>query len=269
MPSLSWITSCRQSACGLARALVAGYLLDSPPGDASPEALNDLAPEMAVLFDYGRVVPLEEPRPYLVRTHLLPDAEVIQHYRAVTGKVVYVTRDPRGILYDMTRGNRVRPEDRERRIKQLLASPDEALMQPDEAHANWQLHAREWTRPERVRAHFPQLEQVAVIRHEDLLADPGAALGQLVDFLELPGGTDGDRVRRAVENWTPAAVHASGIFELPPGMREFRTPPARDASQFESSAVVGVEEPLAAAYKERIREDAEFAALVKQFGYAD
>ncbi|MFI6623073.1 sulfotransferase domain-containing protein [Streptomyces sp. NPDC050528] len=269
MPSLAWITSCQQSACGLARALVAGYLLDLPPGDATPEDLNDLAPELSVLFNWGRVVPLEEPRPHLVRTFLLPSAEVIQYYRSITGKVVYVARDPRGIMYAMTQGNRVRPEDRERRIKQLLGSPDESLKQSDEAYANWQLHAREWTRPERVRAHFPQLEDVCVIRHEDLLTDPGAALGRIVDFLEVPGGVDGDRVLRAVENWTLTTVRASGIFEMPPGMREFRTSQANDAPHFESSVAKDVEESLAAAYQERIREDAEFAALVEQFGYAD
>lgn len=86
MPTLAWITSCRQSACGLARALVAGYLLDVPPENASLEALNDLAPELSVLLNCGRMVPLEEPRPYLVRTYHLPDVELLQHYRAVTGK---------------------------------------------------------------------------------------------------------------------------------------------------------------------------------------
>jgi hypothetical protein len=205
-----------------------------------------------------------------VRTFLLPSAEIIQYYREVTGKVVYVARDPRGIMSEMTRGNRVRPEQREQRVKQLLASPDESVLRSDEAYANWQLHAREWTQPERVRAHFPKLEDVCVIRHEDVSADPAGSLGQIVDFLEGPGGVDSDRVRRTVENWTPATVGKSGIFEMPPGMREFRTPPpGHDDRQFEPPPVVVVEEPLEAVYQELIREDAQFAALVKQFGYPD
>jgi len=270
MSSLAWITSCRQSACGLPRALVAGYLLDGPPGDISPEAMNDVAPELSVLFNWGRLVPVEEPLPALVRTFLLPTTEVIQHYRESTGKVVYVARDPRGIVADMFRGNRGKPEERQRRAEQLLASPDEKVLRSEDAHANWQLHAREWTLPERVRAHFPRLDDVCVIRHEDVMADPGAALGQIVDFLGVPGGVDSERVRRTVETWTPMTVMESGVFEMPPGMREFRTPPPRRQDpQFEPSSVADVDESLEAAYQERVRDDAEFAALVKQFGYAD
>jgi sulfotransferase family protein len=269
MPTLAWITSCRQSACGLARALVAGYLLDVPPENASLEALNDLTPELSVLLNCGRMVPLEEPRPYLVRTYHLPDVELVQHYRDVTGKVVYVARDPRGIMTEMLRGNWIRPQDRERRIAQLLAEPDESVRQSEEAYANWQLHAREWTAPDRVREHFPKLEDVLVIRHEDLTAEPAAALARMAAFLEVPGGVDDDRVRRAVQHWTPALIRGSGILDMPPGAGEFRSLPVPDAPQFESMAGTEVEEPLEAAYQERVRNDAEFAALAKQFGYAD
>jgi hypothetical protein len=270
MSSLAWITSCRKSGCGLAHALVAGYLLDVPPSDTSPEALHDVAPDLSMLLSWGRIVPLEEPRPYLVRTELLPSVEVIQYYRAITGKVVYVARDPRGIMSDMMRRSRVKLEELQRRARQLLASPDEVMQQSDAAHAGWQLHAREWTVPERVRAHFPQLEGVCVIRHEDVVADPGAALEQLVNFLGVPGGVDSDRVRRTLENWTEAKVGASELIEMPPGINAFRTPPMRrDDSRPEPSSVLDIEQALEEAYQERIREDAEFAALVKQFGYAD
>ncbi|MBE1489177.1 sulfotransferase domain-containing protein [Plantactinospora soyae] len=270
MASLAWITSCRQSACGLARALVAGYLLDSPPADTSPEALHDVAPELTTLFNWGRVVPLEEPRPYLVRTHLLPGTEVVQHYRAVTGKVVYVARDPRGIVAELIRGSRVGPEVVQQRVRQLIASPDEVVGDSDEANLNWQLHAREWTVPERVRAHFPDLDDVCVIRHEDMVRDPGATLGQILGFLEVPAGVDEERIRRTVQQWTLPNILATDLFDLPPGMRAFRAaPPLRDDRRPEPSAVVDVEPALEAAFQERIRVDAEFAALVKQFGYTD
>jgi hypothetical protein len=271
MPSLAWITSCRQSGCGLARALVAGYLLDAPPGDTSPEALHDVAPELTTLFNWGRVVPLEEPRPYLVRTYLLPGTEVIQHYRAVTGKVVYLARDPRGIMAELIRGSRSTPEVVHQRARQLIGSPDEAVQQSDEANLNWHLHAREWTVPERVRAHFPHLDEVCVIRHEDMVSDPAAALGQILGFLEVPGGVDDDRVRRTVEHWTLANIRATDLFDLPPGMRAYRPlpPPLRDEARPEPTAAGEIEPALEAAYQERIHGDAEFAALVKQFGYAD
>jgi hypothetical protein len=270
MPSLAWITSCRQASCGLPRALVAGYLLDVPPADASPEALHDLAPELTTLFNWGRVVPLEEPRPSLVRTYLLPGTEVIQQYRAVTGRVVYVARDPRDILAELIRGSRAAPEIVQRRAEQTMAGPDEVDQQSDEANLNWQLHAREWTVPERVRAHFPHLQDICVLRHEDLVADPGAALRTILGFLEVPGGVDDERVRRTVEQWTLPNIVATDLFDLPPGMRAFRpAPPMRDGSRPEPSALAEVGPALEAAYRERIRTDAEFAALVKQFGYTD
>jgi hypothetical protein len=215
------------------------------------------------------MVPLDEPRPYLARTYFLPSVEVVQQYRAITGKVVYVARNPRTLISDMVRGSRVKLEERAQRAKKVIASPDE-MHRSDEGHGNWQLHAREWTSPERVRAHFPHLEDVFVMRYEDLEGDPGGALHQIIDFLGVPGEVDGDRIRRTLQNWTPEKVREAGLKEVPPGMRAFRMPrPVLDVPEPDPSSLVDVEEELEAAYQERIFQDAEFAALVKQFGYAD
>ncbi len=251
---LAWITSCRKSGCGLAHALVAGYLLDAPPRATSSEDLHDAAPDLSMMLNWGRIVPLDEPRPALARTELLPGTEVMQYYRAVTARVVYVSRDPRGIMSGMLRGRPVPAEELRRRARQLMAHPDEAAPHADDAHAPWQLHAREWTEPARVRAHFPYLRDICVIRQEDVATDPAAALTRILDFLEVPG-----------------KVGASGLLEMPPGINAFRTPPPRrEGLRPEPSPDTGdLARALEEVYRERIREDAEFAALVERFGYAD
>jgi hypothetical protein len=139
---------------------------------------------------------------------------------------------------------------------------------PGKGHGTWPQHVREWTNPERNRVHFPNLEDVCVVRFEELKSDPASTLHKIIDFLAVPGGVDEARVQRAVRDWTPENVQNSSIAEEPPGIMAFREPvrPPGDANAVEPS-LAELGEAVEAAYVQRLEGDPELAALITQFGY--
>lgn len=266
MRPLAWITSARQSGCEAAHGLVAGYLFDTPPGEVSIENLLDVAPDLVDLFNWGRLVPLDETRPFVVKTYFMPGEEVIRPYREATGKVVYVVRDPRTIIAGIVRGRRVPPEEKARLAVALVDRLD-AIFRYGEDRGTWQQHVLDWTSPERARALFPRLEGVCVVRAEDLADDPAGELYRMIEFLGFWGPPDSGRVERTVRDWTAEKVRASGAMRVLPGLEAFHPPPrpARTPPPVPSLAEIGAE--VEDAYQRRLQQDGEFATLVKGFGY--
>jgi hypothetical protein len=240
-----------------------GYLLDTPPGETCIEAALEVAPDFVVLFRFGRMLPLDERMPYVVQTNYRPDVVALDPYAAVTGKVLYLVHDPRSLISEALVLRGVPVEERSRMAVKMIARLDA----PDARGKGWQNHAREWTSPDRVRARFGGLADLRVVRIEDLQRDPAGVLREVVDFLGLPEPVDEARIQRAVRDWTPENVRESNLMTLPPGVSEFRDepPPVVVPGDLPTFEEIGAE--VEAAYQRRLRDNAEFAALVRQFGY--
>lgn len=242
MRPLTWIASRPQSGSTPVLGLVAGYLLDAPPAEVSPEDLLAAAPDLVTLFSWGRTVPLDEARPSVVKTTFPPAAEVLDPYREATGRIVYVVRDPRDLIA---------------RLGARSGSASET----------WTSHVREWTVPERVARHFPNVDAVRAVRFEDANRDPVATLSEIVRFLGVADEVDGDRVRRAVENWTRETLRPTVLGEAPalPGIWAFRdlAPPRPAAPKGDPPSRRDVE----AEYQRCVRDDEEFGTLARRFGY--
>ena len=263
MHQLAWITSYPQSGCNLAWSLVTGYLVDAPPTEVTSDALLDVAPDLVTLLCAGRTVPLGDTRPYVVKTQLLPGADIMRHCQEATGKVVYVVRDPRTLI--STNVGAAPPRKDPAQIAHTVAARLAGTDRPAAGHGSWPQHVREWTSPERIRQYFPNVDGVHVVRFEDLDSDPTAGLHQLIDFLDIPGGTDPDRVRRAVQTWTADTIRDAVLEEGLPGVTAFRADRVRRPALPRSTADIG--EAVEAAYRQLLSGDAELAGLVERFGY--
>lgn len=265
--ALTWITASRRSGAGKALGLIAGYLLDTPPGDVPLDTLLGTTAELVTLFRRGRMVPRDGARPQVVKTDFLPEAEVLRPYREVTGKVVYLVRDPRDIVSAVVRTTKSRPEDREqlavKAIGRLLTESP-----PGKYQGNWIEHAAGWTSLDRLRVNFPNMTDICVVRFEDLRDDPAAELHRMIDALGLPDEVDADRIKRAVDGWMPENMRETPIAEELPGISAFREPRRAVVESPERELALSEIGPAAVeAYERRLQEDAEFAALVKRFGY--
>jgi sulfotransferase family protein len=272
MHQLAWITSCRQSGGNSAHSLVAGYLLDRPPEKVTAEDALGVAPDLFMLFNWGRMVPLDESRPYAVKASCLPGDEILQPYRKATGKVVYIVRDPRTLIPNIIRTGRVEPAERADKAKELIASLG-AVSSALAVRGTWEAHVREWTSPARARAHFPNLEDVCVVRFEDLNSDPAEALRRIIGFLGVTGPVEEDRIQRTLREWTPQKIRGTAVATPLPGISAFQEPPpARPRGPRPASGpaptLADLGEDVEAAYRQRLREDTEFAELVQRFGYA-
>ncbi|MBE1530661.1 sulfotransferase domain-containing protein [Actinomadura algeriensis] len=268
MRRITWITSCRQMGCEVAQALLAGHLLDVPPDDVSMETLLDTVPDLFTLFEWGRTVPLDETMPHAVKTTYMPGEEVFEPYRAATGKIVYVARSPRAMIADAVHGRRAAPADRVPLAGRLFSDLD-GIRRFGEGRGTWRQHAREWTSPDRARAHFPNLEDICVVRFEDLRDDPAGTLHQIVRFLDPDGRVDGDRIARAARNWTIEKVLGTRLTERRPGIRALRGTSSRPRLKTpgEARSAADFEQDIETAYRRCLQEDEEFAALVQTLGY--
>ncbi|XVV09955.1 hypothetical protein ACQP2X_34620 [Actinoplanes sp. CA-131856] len=242
---------------------VAGYLLDVPPGEARFESVLDVAPDLAALFRFGRMLPLDERMPHAVLTSHPPDAGILGPYAAATGKVLYLTHDPRSLLSEVLLISGKEGDERTRLARKLIS----LIGRPGERGKDWPAHVREWTTPDRVRARFPGLGDIRVVRIEDLHADPAGVLRQILEFLDLPEPLDEARIERAARDWAPAKVDASKLLKLPPGISEFRDEPERDPIPEVLPSLLEIGEEIEAAYQEQLRDNPEFAEFLRRFGY--
>ncbi|MFC6017998.1 hypothetical protein ACFP2T_17485 [Plantactinospora solaniradicis] len=242
---------------------VAGYLLDTRPSETCIEAVLDVAPDFVALFRFGRILPLDERMPYVVQTNYRPDAEALDPYAAVTGRVLYLVHDPRSLISEALIVRGVPVEERSRTAIKLIGRLDAS----DARGKGWQNHVQEWTSPDRVRTRFRGLADLRVIRVEDLQRDPAAVLREVVDFLGLPEPVDDARTQRAARDWTPDKVRESNLMTFPPGISDFRDEPPPVVVPDALPTFEEIGEEVEAAYQQKLRDNAEFAALVRQFGY--
>lgn len=120
------------------RTMLANYLLDGQVtsiGDAL-----DLIPDYQDLLRLGRTVPLR-------------GSEVMQEYRELTKKIVYVARDPRDSILDALRIMDAPEAKRTKCVKYLIAP--RFLVSFTDGRGTWPQSIREWTDPAALRQHFP------------------------------------------------------------------------------------------------------------------
>jgi hypothetical protein len=267
---LTWLSSYPRSGSAWVRVLVTSYLLDVPAPGIGHAAANRVVADLAELFDIGRMVPLGADRPHLVKTHFHPGMEVLQPYRDEITKAVYVVRDPRGVISSHVRLQRLDLAERHwlatEMIRQLAP-----VGQPQPGASPWSQHVLDWTTPERVRRYFPRVQDVCVVRFEDLRADPGAVLHTVVKFLAIADEVDAGRVRRTVEASSLRDILEARRNAAPDDLAQFLDdpppPPAEVDDADLSLSDLGVD--VEAAYRRRLAEDEELAGLVRRFGYAN
>jgi len=238
------------------RWLLGSYLVDRPV--AGFAALLDLLPDFSQLFQEGRDVPLDGPRPPMVKTHFLPGVEVLRPYREATTKIVYLVRNPRDVLTSATRVLRVAERHRHAFAQAFIRTHGVEHWEQT-GWGTWPQHVREWSAPQR---HFPNAE-VCVVRYEDLRNDTAAKLLEVVDFLGLDGAADPDRVQRAVEHSALGRLHAV----------ERANDPGRSNTIFfgrgsSGQSLADYGDDVETAYRRLLATPGEFSACAEQFRYA-
>jgi hypothetical protein len=268
MSQISWIVSYPKSGNSWLRVMLTSYLTDMAV--TSEDSVEEFVPDFHNLARDGIMIPLDESRPLLVKTHFLPSVELMWQYKYSTIRAVYLVRNPRDVLLSSARHLDIAPsEDETSRnwARDFIKSRGEPrwLRQL----GTWPENVQEWTFLDRVRRHFPRIE-VLVVRYEDMRRDPINQFQRVLDFLALDRDKDAGRVRRAVENSSIARMR---MFE--------NAERSRDASMFNKferkNAFVGqgrsdqsltiFGEDVEMAYRQLMEEDGDFSRCAKQFGY--
>jgi hypothetical protein len=268
MAALNWLASYPKSGSTWMRALIVNYLRD----DAGVPSLDDLAdvlPDIAYLAGLGRVLPVAAPHPPAVKTHFLPDVELLRPYAPITGKVVYLVRNPRDVILSAARHVSVAAARLGDFAEYFIAH--RGIPEWEESGwGTWTRSVVEWTEPERVERHFPGVS-VLTIRYEDMRGNPGSALARVVDFLELAGPVDHQRVGRAVERASLDRLRAVDKGKRLVGTEAMRDPSGRDTTFFgegrtnQSLAFLG--DHVEDSYQRLFAADQEFAGQARRFGY--
>lgn len=267
MPGITWLASYPKSGNTWTRVLLANYLRDEEL--TSLDDLNLAVPDLtANLLNRGRLLPLGEDRPLAVKTHFMPDVEVMQQYREHTGKVIYLVRSPRDVMLSSARHLNIAEGHKADFVKYFIAN--RGVPQWEESGwGTWPRHVDAWTLPDPLHENFPHAD-VLVVRYEDLRADPFAELGRMAEFLNLAGGTDPERIRRAVENSTLEKMRAGEMAERTRGVSAFRNPPKNDfiGDGQRRSSLAAIGDEVEEAYLRLLKEDEEFFRCAERFGYS-
>jgi hypothetical protein len=249
--------------------MLANYLLDAEVASVRGSVrggLKDLIPDYAVLLRVGSMVPVGDSSQVIVKTHFLPGTEVMQEYRELTGKVVSLVRNPRDVIFSSARMLGIDKAKNDAFAKDFIAQRGVSLWFK-KGWGTWQQSVREWTSRASVHQYFPRAE-VLTIRYEDMRADPVAALSGIIQFLELGGLSDPDRVERAVRN---ASLGKMRELEQRDDARIGRAkrsgPLVGKGLTNQSLSALGAD--VEAAYQQWLRDDEEFRLCVKEFGYED
>ncbi|WP_329101180.1 sulfotransferase domain-containing protein [Micromonospora sp. NBC_01699] len=265
MRQVAWLASYPRSGNTWTRVLLASYLADaSMTSIASPEeALDEAIPDIHVLLSAGRMIPFnEDGRPTIVKSHFLPDADLMQVHRSSTTKVIYLLRNPRDVLHSTIPHLGIGKEYAADYAKSFIENRGAPVW--TEGWGTWLSSVREWSDPENVSRHFPNAE-LLVVRYEDLRAETPQRLQMILEFLDL-GPVDPARVRRAAENSslrrmqaTEQELVASGL--IPAGQNRF----VGEGLQNQSLASLGSDVEIA--YQEMLKKDEEFFEYVRRFKY--
>lgn len=258
MRTVAWLPSYPKSGNTWMRIMLANYLTDEP---VMPEKrLQFIVPDLHYLLERGWMMPLEDSRPLIIKSHFRPTAEINRLWASEFNKIVYLVRNPRDVIHSSMRHLHIREERRPRFARSFIESRGATKWL--DAYGDWPTHVREWTDPEIIRQCFRKAELLTV-RYEDLRADPKAWLQQIVEFLDLGEAVDADRVRRAVENAELEKLRAAEA-SFNQGKR-LDYPFFGQGLQNQSLAVFG--DDVEEAYRKLLRNDEEFARIALRFGY--
>jgi Sulfotransferase domain len=265
MSSVTWLASYPKSGNTWARVMLASYLLDGPV--PSLDCLEDTVPALNVLMGRGQLVPQDRPGPMVVKSHFLPDTEVMQLYRSTTDKVVYLVRNPRDILLSSARHLHIDAERTAEFALDFIANRGVSDWVRS-GWGTWAQNVREWTSPANVRKSFPTADTL-VVRYEDMRADTAGKLRDMIEFLIPDTEIDLDRISKAVENSSLEKMRAGEEAERSRGSNAFRALPQNKfiGSGLQAQSLAGLGEDVEFAYQQLLKEDEEFFELSKQFGY--
>jgi hypothetical protein len=245
------------------RFLLATYLTDGPV--ASAKELAETVPDFHRLVVAGSMAPRDKAGPVIMRTHFLPSRDIMRHHGPLTGKVLYLVRNPRDVLLSYARSKRIHAAEDERSrmwAKSFIASRGDpsAIL----SIGSWSQNVREWTSLAEAREYYPNTDLLTV-RYEDLRADPAARLAEVVEFLNLGGPADQERIKRATENSSQEKMRAleNSTRQGVEHAREFPWVGKGMSNQ----SLAGFGEDIEVAYKQLLEDDEEFSRCARQFGY--
>ncbi|GLZ14907.1 sulfotransferase [Actinomadura sp. NBRC 104425] len=261
---IAWVASYPKSGNTWARILLASYLRDDEVRIRVNEMgiLDEAVTDLVDMFQQGRLLPLDHPRTLAVKTHFLPGAEVQRRYRSATGKVLYIIRNPRDVIYSNERFLHVGEKHRTAFARHFIEHRGVDAWRRV-GFGTWPQNVLEWTSPQRLHRHFPDAD-VCVIRYEDMKHDTAASLHKMIDFLGFDNHIDPDRVQRAVRNSTLDRLREQerGDRSRRPGRNPFF------GQGLSGQSLSGYGEDVEEAYLRLLREDEEFAGLAERYGYA-
>jgi LPS sulfotransferase NodH len=245
------------------RFLLATYLSDAPL--ASAEELAEKVPDFHRLIVTGSMAPRGQVGPVIMRTHFLPSKDIMRHHGPMTGKVLYLVRNPRDVLLSYARGRRIHAAEDER-SRMWAKSFIESRGDPSAIGAigTWPQNVREWTSLEEAREYYPNADLLTV-RYEDLKADPVAKLAEIVEFLNLDAPGSQERLQRATENSSQAKMRALEETTRPGGQQAREFPWV--GKGMSNQSLTGFGDDIEVAYKQLLEDDEEFSRCAKQFGY--
>lgn len=280
MSRITWIASYPRSGDTWTRFMLTSYLMNIALNHQ--ETVEELIPDFHDVVQAGRVrdlirmgttMPSYDAIPLLVKTHYLPSTEIMRQCGPVTANALYIVRNPRDVLLSAARYGEITPsrDERSREWARNFIAKRGDVSWPG-LTGSWSQNVHEWTSLPTLRQHLPGI-RLLVLRYEDMRSDPAGKLNEIIGFLNPDAAIDKDRVLAAAENSSMERMREleNKVF----ARHEARDPgfSAKNHRRFvgqglhnQSLAIFG--EDIEAEYERVAAEDSEFAACVKQFGYA-
>ncbi|MBE1489178.1 sulfotransferase domain-containing protein [Plantactinospora soyae] len=262
--AMAWLASYPKSGNTWARILLASYLRDREVEVrmARLGRFDDAVPDLVAVMRTGRMLPVDQPQPLVLKTHYLPAMSIHDWYREATTKVIYLVRNPRDVIPSAERMLHLDPEHRAAYAKHFVDHRGLLAWQRI-GYGLWPESVLEWTSPDRLRQHFPNAE-VLVLRFEDIKQDTEGSLRTMVEFLGFDSEVDPDRVRRAVQNSSLDKMREAERRD--DSLRHLELRPFFGQG-LSGQSLTGYSEEVEQAYRRLLREDEEFGSLADRYGY--
>jgi Sulfotransferase domain len=249
--------------------MLTSYLTNSAVTSVS--TVESLVPDLVGPIGSGELLPLDRAEPQLVKTHFLPRAGIMQLYREVTKKVVYLIRNPRDVCLSLMRHAGVDRDDHDRArdyAKAFLENEGGPFFRNQISVGSWPENVMAWTEPETLHPCFPDA-QVLTVAYESLRADPVKELHSILDFMDLRSPVEPDDVRKAVEN-SSIEVMREVEQKSPspmPGMSPFGGHGKFVGQGRSDQSLAFLGDDIEAAYQRLLHGGGEFAHMARRFGY--
>lgn len=259
--------------------MLTSYLMNAPLN--RDETIDETIPDFYHILHGGQLrdlikmstsVAFNNSIPLLVKTHYLPSSVAMRQCESVTGKAVYIVRNPRDVILSSARYAGIVPSHEKKSrewVRDFIAKRGDNSW-PD-LTGRWAQNVQQWTSLPLLRQYFPGIQLLAV-RYEDIRSDPVGKLHQIVSFLGLDGATQRDRIQGAVDNSSIERMRAledkvlerQGIKD-PVSSAGHQRRFVNQGLHNQSLTIFG--EDIEAEYKRLITEDEEFYICAEQFGY--